>query len=108
MDLSAGGCGAAGTGQCWDLPVSRLDEVAELGCVLCAHFGCPGTPAEIHHLRDGQGLSQRASDEEVIPLCPEHHRGRAGYHGLGKRAFEHRYRVTERELLALTRELLGR
>jgi hypothetical protein len=52
----------------------HLQRLAELGC--CA--GVPrgtwcGSPAEIHHIRTGQGL-KRASHFEAIPLCPEHHR----------------------------------
>ena len=32
------------------------------------------TPAEIHHIRTGQGAGQRADNFKVIPLCPIHHR----------------------------------
>lgn len=39
------------------------------------------TPTEAHHIRAGQGLSQRASDALVIPLCVDHHRGKHGVHG---------------------------
>jgi len=74
---------------------ARLDRVAALGCILC------GRPAEIHHLRDGQGMAQRADDEEAIPLCPEHHRdgGRGTAIHAGRESFEARF-GTERELLA--------
>lgn len=86
--------------------MSRLDELAELGCILCWYHGCPGTPAEIHHLRASQGLSQRASDDEAIPLCPEHHRGATGFHGLGARAFEKMHGVSEQALLEMTLEMV--
>lgn len=85
-----------------------LSKVAELGCILCQRLGHHDTPAEIHHLRAGRGLSQRSKDKEAIPLCPEHHRGSTGFHGLGKRAFELRYETTETELLVQTLDLLGR
>ena len=80
-----------------------MDKLVERGCALCWWLGVCGTPAEVHHLRDGQGLAQRASDAEAIPLCPEHHRGATGLHGLGTRGFAARYGITERELLELVR-----
>lgn len=42
-------------------------RVAELGCIIC------GDAASLHHIREDQGGSQRASDFLVIPLCPLHH-----------------------------------
>jgi len=48
-----------------------LGRVAALGCLIC------GSPAQIHHPRFGQGLSQRAPNWLAIPLCPEHHQGNA-------------------------------
>jgi hypothetical protein len=83
-----------------------MGRVADLGCVLCAHLGTPGTPAQVHHIRDGQGAAQRASDWLTVPLCPEHHVGASGVHGLGAREFERRYKLTELDLLAWTIEQL--
>ena len=51
----------------------HLDAVAGLGCIVCYNMGHPDTPACIHHIRAGQGMSQRASNYETIPLCPTHH-----------------------------------
>lgn len=45
------------------------------------------------------GAGQRNSNRNAIPLCPEHHRGNTGYHGLGRRAFERTYGLTELDLL---------
>lgn len=59
----------------------HLDRVAQLGCLLCAEFGQPGIPAEIHHIREGQGASQRASNWLAVPLCASCHRGPTGVHG---------------------------
>ena len=73
----------------------HMDRVAALGCLLC------GQPAQLHHVREGQGMSQRASNFLVVPLCPEHHQGASGLHGLGSRGFERRYRMDEMDLLAL-------
>lgn len=87
----------------------HLSKVAELGCALCNRQGVPGSPAEIHHPRESQGMSQRADNWLAFGLCPEHHRGKTGIHGLGKSAFEARYRCTELDLLADTIEkLVGR
>lgn len=50
-----------------------LDTIASMGCCIC------GAHAQIHHLRRNPetgahfGLSQRAPDWYVIPLCPTHH-----------------------------------
>lgn len=46
----------------------HLARVAALGCLIC------GAKAEIHHVRDGQGMGQRASHMRVLPLCSLHHR----------------------------------
>jgi hypothetical protein len=42
-----------------------------------------------------------------VPLCPSHHRGDIGLHGMGRKAFERAYGVTELELLDETRTALG-
>jgi hypothetical protein len=52
-------------------------------------------------------MGQRASDYLAIPLCPEHHQGQDGIHGLGTREFERRYKLSEPVLLALTIEALS-
>lgn len=59
----------------------HLSRVAGLGCALCRRLGYSDTPAEVHHIREGQGMAQRAQDWLTVPLCPEHHRGRSGIHG---------------------------
>ena len=57
----------------------HLDKVQGLGCMAgaCTNMRC-GAPAEIHHIRTGKGMAQRATHFEVIPLCPDHHRN-GGY-----------------------------
>ena len=45
-----------------------------MGCIVCRHEGFDESPAEIHHIRSGVGKGQRASNFEVLPLCPLHHR----------------------------------
>lgn len=73
--------------------------VASMGCILCLHLGLGETPANLHHVREGQGMSQRASDWLVIPLCKEHHQGKTGIHG-GR--FYHFWKMDEMDLLAMT------
>ena len=76
--------------RCWVLAKKRatkaerdhMDAVAAMGCMICK------MPAEIHHVGN-QGT--KASNYEVIPLCPLHHRhGNVGvavhtpHHATGK------------------------
>jgi hypothetical protein len=42
----------------------------------------------------------------VIPLCPEHHRGNTGVHGLGTKGFEKYYGYDEAALLKDTLSLI--
>lgn len=73
-------------------------RVAELGCIVCRNAGFGATPAQLHHIREGQGGAQRADDMLVIPLCREHHQGGDSIHG-DRRGFQLRY-GTELDLLA--------
>ena len=83
-----------------------LSAVAELGCLVCRRMGYEGTPAEIHHKRAGTGAGRRSSHYDAIPLCPEHHRGKTGLHGLGTKGFAKHYGYDEDDLLADVRLLL--
>lgn len=85
----------------------HLNAVAELGCMVCKRMGYEGTPAEIHHPRSGVGMAQRSSHMTVLPLCPQHHRGNMGIHGMGRKAFEAHYGYTEKDLLDDVTTLLG-
>jgi hypothetical protein len=51
-------------------------------------------------------MGLRSSDWDVIPLCPEHHRGKTGVHGLGTRGFLRHHGFSEADLLADVRELI--
>ena len=86
----------------------HLSRVASLGCIVCRNLDFGESPAEIHHIRDGYGWSQNAPDEESIPLCYIHHRGKSGGHigyHTSPKEFVDRY-GTERELLQQTQEVL--
>jgi len=76
-----------------------MNSVAELGCLVCKRMGYPGTPAELHHPRAGTGAGRRSSNWDVIPLCPEHHRGNTGVHGLGTKGFPKYWGFDEQDLL---------
>jgi hypothetical protein len=86
---------------------THLNRVAGLGCIICSRLGYPDSPAEIHHIRAGTGMGRRASDYDTLPLCPEHHRGKTGVHGLGTKGFVKHWGVSEHELLADVKMLLG-
>ena len=77
----------------------HMGRVAELGCIIC------NEPAQVHHIRDGQGMSQRASNWLVIPLCHGHHIGALSVHKTAKQ-FANIY-GSELELLAATLEKLA-
>jgi hypothetical protein len=78
-------------------------RIAALGCALCRHLGLGETPSHLHHIRR---LGMKRDNAPVIPLCPTHHVGNEGVHGLGKKAFAERYGVTEEDLLEQTKDLL--
>ncbi len=62
----------------------RWSRIAALGCMICL------APAEIHHCFTGGG--GRKNHDAVIPLCPEHHRGRDGidgrHYGMSKKKWQ--------------------
>jgi len=87
-----------------------ITAVKRLPCEICVmHFGGDAEPwsepcaSDAHHPRTGAGAARRGSDSDVIALCKEHHQGSSGIHGLGRKAFERRWGVTEAELSASTR-----
>lgn len=85
----------------------HMGRVAQLGCAVCFRLGLGETPAELHHPRSGVGMGQRAKHASVIPLCPEHHRGKTGVHGLGVKGFQRSYGFDEADLLSDTKRRLG-
>ena len=85
-----------------------MGRVAELGCYLCRHLGYGPTPAQVHHVREGQGMAQRASNYLTVPLCDRHHANSSpdGIHGQ-RRAWK-LAGVGEMDALADTLELLDK
>lgn len=85
-----------------------MARVAEVGCVICAELGHGFVPAEVHHVAEGSGLRY---DEATAGLCPEHHRGGSGIHGMGVKAFCALYRIPgecEWGLLVLVNKWMAR
>lgn len=86
-----------------------LSRVAGLGCIVCKNLGFGETPAEIHHVRTGQGAGQRADHRKTIPLCHQHHR--VGGHGVtihaGKKTWEQKYGSETELLIQVVSELDG-
>lgn len=74
----------------------HLDKISSLGCLVpdCSN------PANVHHIRSGQGTAMRASHYLTIPLCKEHHQGDFSIHN-SKREFENIF-GSELDLLAET------
>ena len=87
--------------------ILRNNKVAALGCALCYHIHGPHEPApvELHHLRSG-GFG-KGDYTTLIPLCPPHHRGNEGVHGLGTKGFTKFYGVSQHDLLQWTKEQLS-
>lgn len=84
----------------------RLNQIAKLGCILCSEIlGFEGTPAELHHVRR---YGTKRSTSPILPLCPEHHRGNTGLHGLGAKGFENKWHITQERLLECVDKRLGK
>jgi hypothetical protein len=83
--------------------VEYHERLAEGLCVLCELLGRDqASRTTIHHIREGQGMSQRASHWLVIPVCEECHQGQNGIHG--DRQLLRLAKVEEVDLLAETIE----
>lgn len=85
-----------------------MARVAALRCVLCERLQLdPIGKTDVHHLREGQGMAQRASNWLVAALCHERcHQGTRGVHG--DRSLLKQAKCTELDLLAWTLEALAR
>lgn len=84
----------------------RLDKIARLGCILCSEIlGFEGSPAELHHVRR---YGAKRITSPILPLCPEHHRGNDGIHGLGVKGFERKWEISCEELLERVSTKLGK
>jgi len=74
-------------------------HMAKLAALPCACCGA-ASPSNVHHIREGQGMAQRADDFLAIPLCWYCHQGPQGIHG-DRSAWRMR-KLTELDALADT------
>lgn len=79
----------------------HLERIASLPCSLCG-----STPVHVHHIREGQGMAQRASNWLTIPLCQSCHQGPKGVHG--DKTMLRIMKMNEMDMLADTLEKLAR
>jgi len=78
----------------------HISIIKSMPCGLCGQDG----PSDAHHIREGQGMSQRASDFLAIPLCKLCHQGPQGLHG--DRSLWRIFKKDELSVLAETIEKL--
>lgn len=89
----------------------HLAKIGRMRCILADKWGneCEGK-TDCHHPIgiEWRGMSQKADDENTIPLCHlgHHQFGNNAIHQMGKRPWEAKY-GTQRELLEKTRALLS-
>jgi len=67
-----------------------IDLVSSTGCVICREILGYYVPGHIHHVAKG---SEPRSDYMIACLCPEHHTGASGVHGMGVNSFCRLYRL---------------
>ena len=81
---------------------ANTNEDDYMGVVKALPCGCCGAigPSSLHHIRKGQGLSQRAPHFLAIPLCWECHQGDNGLHG--SQVLLKIYKTDELKMLAAT------
>lgn len=77
-----------------------LERVRACRCVVCTLMGVvQSTPTAAHHV---ESVRDGLSDYAAVALCHDHHQGPNGIHGLSRRGFEMRYKLTPIDLIALT------
>lgn len=82
-------------------------RLADIGCMVCRRlWGINDGPVELHHLRKN-GWGKGGDYKTLMPLCVSHHRGDAGVHGMGTKAFEAHYGFTQQDLLDDALFLIG-
>lgn len=78
-----------------------MGRVKSLPCSCC---GAEGN-TEVHHIREGQGMSQKASNWLTVSLCIDCHRGPLGLHG--DKTMMRIQKLDELDLLANTIKMLN-
>ena len=75
----------------------HMDLVAQQACIICSAW-----PVVLHHPIMGRFSQTKASDMDVIPLCPAHH---DELHA-SPRAWRERYGRADHEFIPLVRETI--
>ena len=75
----------------------HMAQVAQQPCIICSSW-----PVVLHHVCMGRYSQTKASDFDVLPLCPAHH---DELHA-GPRSWRERYGRADYEYLPLVRETL--
>lgn len=76
-----------------------MGRVAQLPCLICEQMGVTQQGRTVvHHCFD----NAHRSDTLTVPLCQDHHQGANGFHTLGAREFQRRYRTDETHLIGET------
>lgn len=74
-----------------------------LPCAVCVALGeSPRQCAELHHVGDP---GTERNGWSVVPLCQNHHQGPEGIHGLHRRGFVKKSKLSDVTLLAITNKL---
>ena len=84
-----------------------MRKVADLGCIACRKLGYEDTPAELHHVKKGT-MGKKASNYEVIPLCPHHHRTSNESYHLNPLWFTEKFGSQQELLEEVTRLIYGK
>jgi len=80
-----------------------IEKVLAQRCLVCDLMGLTQQGRTYaHHCFD----TAHRSDFLTIPICYDHHQGPNGFHGLGERAFNVRYKTDETHLIAETIRLV--
>jgi hypothetical protein len=83
-----------------------LERVRSLRCVVCTLMGqIQEGRTYAHHV---ESVRDGLSDYATVAVCYDHHQGPNGIHGMSRRAFEMRYKLSDIDLLALTIRALDR
>lgn len=78
----------------------HLERVHQIPCVVCELMGLKQeSETAAHHV---ESVRDEDSDYGACALCYDHHQGANGVHGLGRRGFVTRYKLTDIDLIALT------
>tara|TARA_R100000655_G_scaffold108550_1_gene160728 strand:+ start:570 stop:842 length:273 start_codon:yes stop_codon:yes gene_type:complete len=80
-------------------------RVVELNCIACRKIGFYDTPAEIHHITN-KTMGKKSSHQDIIPLCPYHHRLSNESIHLSPKTFISKF-GTQKELLEQVKTMLG-